>query len=709
MTIIIAWAFSRKKREVRMGVLEYAKNPRTEPTACFFGKDASMEGRHMKKKKLGSMLLSMVMVLGMFPAIVFAEPNGTEDPGTFADLQAEIDAAPGTMTLSRNYVAGPDESCITIDNKNIKILLNGYTIDRNLGNATAPQEDGHVIKLVNGSVLTIEYAGKRDGTITGGYAFNGGGIYVSKDSTLIANNGTITGNRAGTDPDDAENSGCGGGIFFEGGAESPKSNRIFNTVISDNSASRYGGGVYNAASVMMQRGYQTYTEITGNRASVAGGGFYNTGSCTIGYGKIENNWAGSYGGGFYQEAAATLSMRSDHDIQTNTSGDNEKASNLFLATGAVISVAGSFSNLSTKIGISTENDAEAVITSGFGTNNPSITDAKTVFFSDLDTMSIDIENDEVVIKEPEAEEKIEFAFCSVTLDGRIGLNAYMDLSGMDPALLATGKMTFTVHGRGGNTQEVEFNENAWKIENGRKYYRFTCYLSSVQMADEIDAEFTYEGCSEPVVPEEGKTLSVKKYLQALSYTGTTDFERAFADYGFYVQTYLDAINNEWTVGDGEDNYAFMNLHYTGVYSSSQLTEIRTECGAEAYQPIKETEEGCQLETVKYKMELDYENAVIVTFIVADGAKLTASCEYNGKTFRAYKIADNTYRIRISGIYLQSMNERFVINGTCGSDFMVRVAPFGYIGAAVTTGSQEKSNAMAALYFLHKAAIAYCNQ
>ena len=97
------------------------------------------------------------------------------------------------------------DQMITIGNgKTFEIDLNGFTISRR--SLTAASADGHVFKVEQGGSLTItDGNANHTGTITEGWANNGGGIY--NEGTVTLDNVTITGNKS---------SGNGAGIFNKG-------------------------------------------------------------------------------------------------------------------------------------------------------------------------------------------------------------------------------------------------------------------------------------------------------------------------------------------------------------------------------------------------------------------------------------------------------------------------------------------------------------
>ena len=120
---------------------------------------------------------------------------------TWAELQSVLNAG-GTVTLTRDITAGSDDTMLQVSGT-VTLDLNGHTLNRN---RTTAHADGHVLIVNAGGKLTIrDSAG--GGTITGGYANNGGGI--NNKGTLRIEGGAITGNRVATNPPD--------GVAYRGG------------------------------------------------------------------------------------------------------------------------------------------------------------------------------------------------------------------------------------------------------------------------------------------------------------------------------------------------------------------------------------------------------------------------------------------------------------------------------------------------------------
>ena len=130
---------------------------------------------------------------------VSANSSGNAKLQTYwMDLQEQLDAGNVTLTRNYEYIAGIDNSYLTV-NADRTLNLGNHKIDRKLTSAIT---DGYVIK-VTGGTLTVTGTGQ----ITGGYnSGNGGGIHIASGGTLLLSGGNITGNTAAT----------GGGIYNGG-------------------------------------------------------------------------------------------------------------------------------------------------------------------------------------------------------------------------------------------------------------------------------------------------------------------------------------------------------------------------------------------------------------------------------------------------------------------------------------------------------------
>ena len=168
-----------------------------------------------------------------------------------------------TVKLGNDFTL--DNGRLDIDGTTVTLDLNGHTLTRPMAAADA---GGQVIFVKNNGKLTITDSGT-EGTITGGWSFQGGAIYVSTGCELTITGGTITGNRA----DQIAGGGYG-----------------------------YGGAIENHGTLSITGGV-----ITGNTAGQFGGGIHNEGTLTISGGSITNNTAGTYGGAIYSNSTVSIS------------------------------------------------------------------------------------------------------------------------------------------------------------------------------------------------------------------------------------------------------------------------------------------------------------------------------------------------------------------------------------------------------------------
>ena len=220
------------------------------------------------KRRLLPILMTLVLVCALPIWAAFVTSGDVTNPlvctagatlppepvevSTAADLQSNIDAG-NSVKLTKNIdinTALNVTSTLTLD-------LNGCTL-RMTGNRS-------VLCVYNGATLTItDSSTAKSGTITGGNAGDGGGVYIGGNSSeghLVMTGGTITG--CATDP--SRGGGRGGGVFvFKG------SFTMSGTAKITNCTADWGGGVvvHTRSSTFTMNG----GEISDCKASNTGGG-----------------------------------------------------------------------------------------------------------------------------------------------------------------------------------------------------------------------------------------------------------------------------------------------------------------------------------------------------------------------------------------------------------------------------------------------------
>ena len=156
---------------------------------------------------------------------------------------------------------------------------------------------------------------------------------------------------------------------------------------------------------------------------------------------------------------------------------------------------------------------------------------------------------------------------SITLDGSIGVNFYVELT---DALLAseTAEMVFTVpNGSETDTQtllvkDVIADDNNKVSVGGKTYYKFKCNVSAKDMASEITAQM-FDGDK---AGTEYK-YSVKDYADYLlshtqgnaEYAKAAPLVKAMLDYGSYAQIYFDH-NADALANGGTDSTDIQNVY-----------------------------------------------------------------------------------------------------------------------------------------------------
>ena len=213
------------------------------------------------KRRLLPILMTLVLVCALPIWAAFVTSGDVTNPlvstagATLPDLQAKIDAAADNATITLN--SNTEIAAALKITKNLTIDLNGCVL-RMTGNTS-------VFYVYNNATLTIQdSSAAKSGTITGGNAGDGGGVYIGdnlSEGHLVMTGGTITG--CATDP--SRGGGRGGGVFvFKG------SFTMSGTAKITNCTADWGGGVvvHTRSSTFTMNG----GEISDCKASNTGGG-----------------------------------------------------------------------------------------------------------------------------------------------------------------------------------------------------------------------------------------------------------------------------------------------------------------------------------------------------------------------------------------------------------------------------------------------------
>lgn len=288
--------------------------------------------------------------------------------------------------------------------------------------------------------------------------------------------------------------------------------------------------------------------------------------------------------------------------------------------------------------------------------------------------------------EAPAEEIPAFKSHSLVLSDDIGINFFLDLPAIEGVDYSNSYMTFEISGKGTTTAQDDFDADDKDVTTG-KYYGFTCYVNSLQMADTVTATFHY-GDNKTVTNE----YSIKKYIDDtdLSATNkTTALVKALADYGHYAQLFLqDAHSFELGTAAG---YATMDTFFTDYGTNADTTLD----GAIAEYAIQ-VPEGKP--SPAYALSLDGKTSLRVYF--TDGTSFTlddTACETTTD-------AKGRNVVTISGLSAHMLSTQHTIR--VDNTYDVKISALSYMAALRTADTYKNdANARNAAYAFYKYATA----
>ncbi|MCM1367552.1 MAG: autotransporter adhesin family protein [Roseburia sp.] len=297
-----------------------------------------------------------------------------------ADNHTTILGANTAISSGGSYYLNADITRnITVSSGTVNICLNGHTLT---GTGTSS-----VITVGSGATLNLyDCSDDHTGEITGGHGTGttttlGGGLHVT--GTLNIYGGNITGNTAS----------YGGGIQADDGAVIT----MYGGTISGNTATGDGAGVNASGGGTGSTFTLKDGEISGNTATGNGGGIHMSynGKVVLEGGTISGNTAGSNGGGinYASNDSDSLSVKGAPVVYGNTNSTDSSASNVYIASGKYIKVAGALT-AGAKIGVSA---AGTGVATGYNTYNSGVSPSE-YFSSDSSTLAITTASGNVVLQ-----------------------------------------------------------------------------------------------------------------------------------------------------------------------------------------------------------------------------------------------------------------------------------------------------------------------
>lgn len=261
------------------------------------------------------------------------------DTIVFASSVTGVITFGSTITINKNLtINGPGASILAISGggttslftiSSATVTITGLT----LRNAVASASNSHGGAIFNGGTLTLSLCVLSGNSV--GPGSYGGAIYIVAGATLYVSYSTISGNVAGS-------SGSNGGGIYNSGTLS-----VDSSVISNNTATASGGGIYTS-----QTGTTTVTNstISGNAANgvSGGGGIYNRHTLVVNISAISGNTTALAGGGI--AAAQGTATITSSTISGNRADGTSGGGGIFNSSVLTINNSTIASNTSTNSG-----------------------------------------------------------------------------------------------------------------------------------------------------------------------------------------------------------------------------------------------------------------------------------------------------------------------------------------------------------------------
>ena len=304
-----------------------------------------------------------------------------------------------------------------------------------------------------------------------------------------------------------------------------------------------------------------------------------------------------------------------------------------------------------------------------------------------------------VVQKHDIEENVPtYETANLVLSGQIGVNFFLDLSALTEEQKAASYIEFTVKDK---VSEDPFDESC---QDPKGNYGFTCYVTSIEMAETITAVFHY-GDDQTVT----KTFSVKEYVTRFEaiQAETNQFDdaevalvRAIADFGHYVQPWL-AETNGWNIGE---DYAAMNQFYSKSYDYDEILEQSAD-----YEVQYVKNEG--IEGFSFNLSLNAETCLNIIVRSADNEGFGLDFDGNSENLEKVTVeylSDDSVLLHIPDISANKLNEAYtVIAITRDNDSYIKVSPLSFVNYVMNhqdSYSRVAKNAVAA-FFSYYAAIA----
>lgn len=322
----------------------------------------------------------------------------------------------------------------------------------------------------------------------------------------------------------------------------------------------------------------------------------------------------------------------------------------------------------------------------------------------------------VLIISPNSDGLPSFGNHSLILSGQLGLDFYATI----PETTKTdGAYTaFTVNDKTGNP--AMFSNVASTDILSDDTYRFTCYINSVQMADNITAMFCYSDGTRNLNLAAAQDYTVKEYLDTIITSADLQaaspnlvaLAEAIKDFGHYVQIPL-ALYNGWKIGV---NHAEIDCAHTSADIDADSANVTEKLAKYALSRDKAEALTAGITGLQYDLELDSETTINVYLSPASEAGNVQAYitddegDYDGKTDMAvYDPSTGRYTVSIAGISAHKLGKFYTVRVTTSKgEFPVKVSALSYADTVMKSDSYDNDlkRAVIALYKYYAATMKY---
>lgn len=275
--------------------------------------------------------------------------------------------------------------------------------------------------------------------------------------------------------------------------------------------------------------------------------------------------------------------------------------------------------------------------------------------------------------------------------GRIGICVPVTLPEIEGVDWNESRLEYSISGKSSRTKSIDFGEaKLVPIEDGTMVAWFTIPLSSVEMAQYVVTSFVYYQYGEMYKVDWMDTL--EDIVGANSADGYTRIGNTMVDLGYYAQLFLSEQNG-WVLGA---DYRAMRGCYAPGYDRSSILDGLSNAD------LTKDFGTSNVKKVTMSERIDSDSTVDINIYLKKAGTLSASASFCGKTFKAKKVNSTRYRIRVTNILAQDLNQPIDISGKAGSAFSMSLTPMTYAKSVLASSAfgENGDNTMAALYYYH---------